>query len=108
MIRKKQSKIVTSYGIILYKIKDKVPHILMINRKDSLCYIDFLRGKYNPYNTEYIQILINKFNMNEKEKVIKYSFKKLWCDLWLLDESEIKFNDNYYKGETKFNIIILI
>ena len=105
MIRKKQSKIVTSYGIILYKIKDKVPHILMINRKDSLCYIDFLRGKYNPYNTEYIQILINKFNVNEKEKVIKYSFKKLWCDLWLLDESEIKLNDNYYKGETKFNII---
>ena len=105
MIQKKRTKIVTSYGVILYKIKDKIPHILMINRKDSLCYIDFLRGKYNPYNVEYIQILVNKFNIIEKQKVLNYSFRKLWADLWLLNEDEIKLNNDYYKGENKFNII---
>tara|TARA_B100001287_G_C22674346_1_gene526901 strand:+ start:1580 stop:2356 length:777 start_codon:yes stop_codon:yes gene_type:complete len=99
-------KTVTSYGIILYKIIDGEPNILMINRKDSLCYIDFLRGKYNPYNINYIQILINKFSNHEKNKVLTKSFKTLWSELWLIDnEKDIKFNGDYYKGENKFNII---
>ena len=36
----------TSYGVILFKIENEKKKILMINRKDSLCYIDFIRGKY--------------------------------------------------------------
>lgn len=97
---------VTSYGIILYKMIDRKPNILMINRKDSLCYIDFLRGKYNPYNINYVQILINKFSNHEKNKILTKSFKTLWSELWLINnEEDIKFNNDYYTGETKFNII---
>ena len=32
----------SSLGVILFKYIDEEPHILMINRKDSLCYIDLL------------------------------------------------------------------
>ena len=35
-----------SYGVILIKKEENENKILMINRKDSLCYIDFIRGKY--------------------------------------------------------------
>ena len=38
---------ITSYGVILYRFVNDKPKILMIQRKDSLCYTDFLRGKYN-------------------------------------------------------------
>ena len=41
---------VTSYGNIIYKIVGSRPYIVMIQRKDSLCYIEFLRGKYDIYN----------------------------------------------------------
>ena len=30
---------ITSYGNIIYKLVDSIPYILMIQRKDSLCYI---------------------------------------------------------------------
>ena len=37
---------ITSYGIILFRTSDKGIQYLMIRRKDSFGYIDFLRGKY--------------------------------------------------------------
>ena len=36
-----------SYGIILFKIFKNIPKILMVQRKDSICYIEFIRGKYD-------------------------------------------------------------
>ena len=41
---------ILSYGIILYddSIKEDVK-IIMIERKDSISYIEFLRGKYIPH-----------------------------------------------------------
>tara|TARA_Y100000389_G_scaffold77579_1_gene74361 strand:- start:1281 stop:2066 length:786 start_codon:yes stop_codon:yes gene_type:complete len=100
----KNSKAVVSFGIILHKNINDTPNILMINRKDSLCYIDFLRGKYNPYNIFYVQILIDKFSIDEKERIKCNSFKELWKQLWLIDDT-VKLTNDYYKGETKFNII---
>ena len=41
---------ILSYGIILYD--DSIPDnikIVMIERKDSISYIEFLRGKYKSY-----------------------------------------------------------
>ena len=41
---------VTSCGNIIYSDDSKEPRVLMIQRKDSLCYIDFVRGKYDNRN----------------------------------------------------------
>ena len=43
---------ILSYGIILYKEnKDNQINIVMVERKDTLAYIEFLRGKYKSiYN----------------------------------------------------------
>ena len=97
---------VTSYGIIIYKIKDKIPYIVMINRKDSLCYIDFLRGKYKIGNIYYIQILINKFSIKEKDNILKYSFDELWKKLWSINSiKDCRFKSDYIKGKTNFNLL---
>ena len=41
--------------------------VLMIQRKDSLSYIEFLRGKYKSiYDTDYIKLLFLKFFINWK------------------------------------------
>ena len=97
---------VTSYGILLLKIIDNKSYILMINRKDSLCYIEFIRGKYNIKNPNYIQILVDKFTISEKEKIRTKSFDELWKDLWLIDSLEnIKHKSDYEKSKSKFNNI---
>ena len=65
---------IMSFGHILFRRDNN--KILMIQRKDSLCYLEFLRGKYDIFNINYIQILINKFTNEEKENLIKYEFDK--------------------------------
>ena len=78
----------------------------MINRKDSLCYIDFLRGKYNSNDIEYIKILINKMTINEKSKLIRDIFDDLWMDLWNLKKlTKELVEKNDYKEGKKYELL---
>ena len=49
------------------------PQFLMICRKDSLGYVDFIRGKYPVYNTKYIQNIIDEMTIEEKNKLLTNS-----------------------------------
>ena len=72
-----------SYGIILFNDKKE---IVMIEKHDSISYIEFIRGKYNTDNQEYIQLLIDRMSLLEKDKIQKYTFKQLWND-YLFDKT---------------------
>ena len=62
------SKPITSTGIICITKEYNNVKFLTICRKDSLGYVEFLRGKYNVYDKNYIQNLINEMTLNEKRK----------------------------------------
>lgn len=94
----------TSYGVILLKIEDKKKKILMINRKDSLCYIDFIRGKYKLYDLEYIDKLFSRMSNNEIDNIKNKSFEELWINLWNIKEDVLKKRE-YKLSEKKFNKI---
>lgn len=67
---------IMSIGIILIK-KDKIDNeykILMIRRKDSFGYIDFLRGKYNFNNLFTLQNMINELTNDEKNNIMHDNF----------------------------------
>ena len=55
-----------SYGIILFNDKNE---IVMIEKRDSISYIEFIRGKYTTDNIEYIQLLIDRMSVLEKKKI---------------------------------------
>ena len=96
---------VLSCGNLIFRKDTEEPKILMIQRKDSLCYIEFIRGKYDTYNIKYIQILIDKCTTEEKQNLLNYSYELLWQKLWLIDEktvNEQKNNQDYLKGYDKF------
>ena len=100
----KCSEPITSYGIIIFRFNDSIPEILMINRKKSLCYIEFIRGKYNINNPNYILVLIDKFSEKEKENIRTKSFDYLWKDLWLLDNLKVNiYKKDYENAKNKFN-----
>jgi len=89
------TKPITSSGIIaIKKINGKFKY-LMICRKDSLGYIDFLRGKYPLYDKSYISDLINEMTNVEKNKLLTNTFEELWQELW---GDYCMFN---YKSENK-------
>ena len=93
---------VISCGNIIFRLDTEEPKILMIQRKDSLCYIDFIRGKYDIYNITYIQTLIDKCTISEKQKLITDTYETLWKRLWLVDTLEDVSNNDYARGYDKF------
>ena len=49
---------ITSYGIILFRPSLKGTQYLMIRRKHTLGFVDFIRGKYSIYNKNYDEYCI--------------------------------------------------
>lgn len=56
--------------------------ILMVRRKDSMAYTEFLRGKYTPEDTEYIKKLISNMTVGEQSVLCSTSFEDLWKSHW--------------------------
>ena len=85
-----------SYGIVLYNDKDE---IVMIERKDSISYIEFIRGKYKLEDSEYIQLLFNRMSVLEKDILLNNKFSILWDNLWY---SNISSKKDYMRSYNKF------
>ena len=74
---------ITSYGIILFKEGEDVRRYLMICRKDTFGYIDFLRGKYSTCNNTFqLQNMIDEMSLDEKRRIQEVSFNDLWMNMW--------------------------
>ena len=72
-------KPIISIGIVIFKKTDHKIKYLMICRKDSIGYIEFLRGKYPLYDKEYIQKLIDQKSVGEKQRLLHNRFNSLWA-----------------------------
>jgi 8-oxo-dGTP pyrophosphatase MutT (NUDIX family) len=95
---------ITSYGIILFRPSIEGLQFLMIRRKDSFGYIDFMRGKYSPYNTHQLQTMIDEMSIAEKERIIAEPFEKLWSQMWG-DNSKTQFKNEEFASSKKFKQI---
>jgi 8-oxo-dGTP pyrophosphatase MutT (NUDIX family) len=85
---------ITSIGIIVFRIFENDLQYLMIRRKDTLGYIDFMRGKYSIYNKDYIMNMMKQMTNEEKEGLRTNTFDELWRSIWGTDAIS-----NQYKGE---------
>jgi 8-oxo-dGTP pyrophosphatase MutT (NUDIX family) len=114
---------VTSYGIIAIKYMSD-SHInslfsksntisngndsiqfLLIQRKDSLCFVEFIRGKYNTSDIEYIKHLLKGMSQKEQSLIVNCTFDELWTSVWG-ESSHIKSHKaDYEVSEKKFNQI---
>lgn len=105
---------VFSYGVVCYKIiKDEI-HYLMVERKHSFAFVEFLMGKYDMQDVEYIQDLFEKMTLFERCLTTNHSFKFLWCKLWGQYRNQQKNSHYEYKksiqrefcrGSIKFHIL---
>lgn len=74
---------ITSIGIILFRnVHDSKREYLIIRRKDTLGYVDFLRGKYVVSDTFYILNMIKQMTQSERVNLLEKSFDELWNNLW--------------------------
>jgi len=83
---------IISFGIICYKIENNAIKYLMIQRKDSLSFMEFIRGKYDITNIEYIKKLLLNMTICERNMILTKSFEEIWNYVWYQSDinSEIK------------------
>ena len=95
---------ITSYGIILFrKIKDEIQY-LMIRRKDSFGYIDFMRGKYSPYNIFQLQKIIDEMSILEKTRILADPFDQLWIQMWG-ETTNVQYKNEELSSSKKMDLI---
>jgi hypothetical protein len=73
---------IVSYGCIQFRIKNNIREYLMICRKDTLGYIDFIRGKYILQDDAYITNMFKQMTDIEKKNIMELDFDTLWMNLW--------------------------
>ncbi len=107
---------VISYGIICYRMfydpntNSVSPRYLMVQRKDSLCYVEFIRGKYEVQNREYIMKLFNNMTQPERERILSNEFNTLWDQMWCRTHGEKlectrNFTREFKDSQEKFMIL---
>ena len=92
----------TSFGIILYKFIDRKLKILLIKRRNTLGFVQFVRGQYNINNKEYIQKLVNVMTNEEIHLIKTLKFIDLWKYLWKLDNTEYSKTYAYTNSHNKY------
>ncbi len=98
------SKPITSLGVITFNKNMYSRKYLLICRKDSLGYVEFIRGKYPLYNKDYIQNIINEMTIKEKNNLLTKDFKELWQELWG-DYYGVQYRTEEKSSLDKFNQI---
>ena len=95
---------ITSFGIISFRINPNTRQIeyLSIRRKDTLGFIDFMRGKYTLNNRNYILNMIKQMTNNEKERLLIHSFDELWSDVWGLAHVSAQYKNEEISSKNKF------
>lgn len=87
---------ITSIGIIAFRrASNGEIQYLLICRKDSLGYVDFIRGKYPINDKRYLRNIFSEMTVDEKLNLKTKSFDEMWNGLW---GKEIGIQ---YRGEEK-------
>ena len=98
---------IMSFGIICYKIIDNNVKYIMIQRKDSLSFMEFVRGKYNVEDYEYLKQLFEYMTDNEKKMILNNSFDNIWNYTWSQNtHNNFKQTKEYIDSKNKFDNII--
>jgi 8-oxo-dGTP pyrophosphatase MutT (NUDIX family) len=97
---------IISCGIILLNV-EKLPvdpskvKVLMVQRKHSMAFTEFVRGKYEFNNNEYIKKLISNMTFEEQGMLRDLEFPKIWTNHWGIGRDH--HSHEYETSLEKFN-----
>ncbi len=95
---------IISLGVILFRKKENQIQYLMVQRRDTLGFVEFMRGKYNLENIKYIYELFKIMTEVERVKILNNEFDFLWQNLWM-NKNLKKFHNEYNTSKKKFNLL---
>lgn len=92
---------IMSFGIICYRMAEHGPEYLMIQRKDSLCFMEFIRGKYQTEQVDYVRQLLSGMTQDEHRCLMTMSFEELWNHVWY-QAFMPKYTSEFHESRRKF------
>ena len=104
---------VTSYGVIMVRcapgfniaqtlatnpdlvtgMENQHLQFLLIQRRDSLGFIELMRGRYKVNDIDYIRLHLGGITAEEREKYRTGPFEELWNGMWGLNHSHLYKNE---------------
>ena len=104
---------VTSYGVIMVRpqpgfdiatalannpglvtgMENQPLQFLLIQRRDSLGFIELMRGRYKVTDIDYIRLHLGGITEEERNKYRAGPFEELWSGMWGLDHSHLYKNE---------------
>lgn len=77
----------------------------MVQRKDSLCYVEFIRAKWSPQNRQYLMKLFSLMTPAERKRIADAkSFDELWFGFWHNDACR-SYMREYQQAKKQFNTL---
>lgn len=90
-------------GRLMLPVNPKEVEVLMVRRKDSISYMDFLRGKYEISDSTYIHELMRNMTKDEQRRIVELPFNVLWGLLW--GNSRDMLSNEYNDAKEKFEAL---
>lgn len=103
-----KSNVIPKTVMDIVKISDFMNSIrfLLVQRKHSLGFIEFVRGRYKPDNVDGINFLFQQMTDEEITNIGKSTFDDLWNEMWSHDEFKINLHKKeYIMSKEKFDML---
>lgn len=82
------SKTIASFGIIChrfrvdYDLRRVVPEFLLVQRKDTIAFVEYMRGRYDASDERYVSTLLEGMTKEEQRRLPELSFSEMWSQMW--------------------------
>jgi hypothetical protein len=83
----------TSNHSLVTGMENQQLEFLLIQRRDSLGFIELMRGRYKLNDVEYMRLHLSGITQQEREKYRDGPFDVLWNGMWGLNHSHLYKNE---------------
>lgn len=90
-----------SYGIACcrYNPDTKKPEILLIKKRYTYYFFEFIMGRYRRYKDKYLRYMFNNMSYYEKMEILNMNFENMWNKIWFSHKYDYSV---YLKKKEKF------
>jgi len=86
----------------LFSLLKNTIKFLLIQRKHSVGFVEFMRGRYNLANVDGLIFLFKQMTPYEMELIKTSTFDELWDYLWGVNKSNVSHFNDYTTSKNKF------
>lgn len=105
---------ISSYGLVCFRLRVNFsqsfvrPEFLLVQRKDSLFFVEFVRGKYDKEDIAYIKRMIGGMVKEEQDMLrSETAFELLWSHLWAFSNMKHCMTNEFCLARDKYNALLI-